>query len=54
MLKKQIQKANHDPSRSIPWPAQHYLELTQSLYNLIIFTLDCDNKYCLASHNQDT
>ncbi|CAN9446893.1 unnamed protein product [Alternaria alternata] len=33
---------------SIPWPAQHYLELTQNLYNLIIFTLDCDNKYCLT------
>ncbi|CAN9365242.1 unnamed protein product [Alternaria alternata] len=34
--------------------AEHYLELTQSLHNLIIFTLDCDNKYCLASQKQDT
>ncbi|KAL1795192.1 hypothetical protein ACET3X_007008 [Alternaria dauci] len=34
--------------------AQHYLELTQSLHNLITFTLDSDSKYDLASQKQDT
>lgn len=49
-----ISKCLRTHHRSIPWPAQHYLELTQCLYNLIIFTLDCDNKYCLAGQKQDT
>ncbi|KAG9188175.1 hypothetical protein G6011_02098 [Alternaria panax] len=34
--------------------AQHYLELTQSLHNLITYTLDHDSEHGLASQKQDT
>jgi hypothetical protein len=34
--------------------AEHYLELTQSLHNLITYTFDRDSKYGLASQKQDT
>jgi hypothetical protein len=34
--------------------AQHYLELTQSFYNIATYMLHCDDEFGLASQKQDT